>query len=223
MANIINHKTTQVNFVLIPNNPINIDGIDITKIKIKLSEIFSNSKTIITQFPEVLVVFDPNNNISINVLKDQNRIIIADNTTSPYSGRPLENFFKFAKEISDITNNDNTKDYGFNILSNFDLENGTTDSGKFINENYLKTEKLAHIGNIKSAGLRIVYETTVGIRSELKIEPRFGQNLEATKNIIISHNSHFVSKPLPPLGDLNSQLQEIYNGLPGILSKIFSQ
>lgn len=222
MPNITNHKTTQVNFVLIPNSPLNIDGLDITKIKTKLSEIYSNSKTIITQFPEVLVVFDPNNNIAINVLKDQNRIIVADNTISPYSARPLENFFKLTKEIGDIINSNDIKDYGFNILTNFDLEDETGDSGRFISTNYLKKDKIEQLGILKSAGLRIVYESVGNIRSELKIEPRFGPGLEPTKNIIISHNSHFANKSLPTLTDLSTQLQEIYNGLPGVLNKIFN-
>ena len=97
MAKIINHQTTQVNFTLIPKKPIN--DVDTTKLKTKLSDIFENSKVIMTQFPEITILFDPNNQISVNILKDQNRIIIANNTVTPYSGRPLENFFKFIKGI----------------------------------------------------------------------------------------------------------------------------
>jgi len=157
MAKIINHQTTQVNFTLIPRKPINVD-VDTTKLKAKLSDIFENSKTILTQFPEIVILFDPNNQISINILRDQNRIIIANNTVTPYSGRPLESFFKFVKEAVDIIDNNEIKDYGFNILSNFDLENGTMDSGDFVKENYIKKEKFDTLGTLKSAGLKVVYE-----------------------------------------------------------------
>jgi len=157
MAKIINHQTTQVNFTLIPRKPINVD-VDTTKLKVKLSDIFENSKTILTQFPEIVILFDPNNQISINILRDQNRIIIANNTVTPYSGRPLESFFKFVKEAVDIIDNNEIKDYGFNILSNFDLENGTMDSGDFVKENYIKKEKFDTLGTLKSAGLKVVYE-----------------------------------------------------------------
>ena len=109
MAKIINHQTTQVNFTLIPRKPINVD-VDTTKLKVKLSDIFENSKTILTQFPEIVILFDPNNQISIN------------------------------------------------ILSNFDLENGTMDSGDFVKENYIKKEKFDTLGTLKSAGLKVVYE-----------------------------------------------------------------
>lgn len=220
MAKIVNHQTIQVNFTLIPQGPINIDDIDTTKLKAKLSDIFENSKAILTQFPEIVILFDPNNQISINILKDQNRIVIANNTVTPYSGRPLEIFFKFVKEAIDIINNNKIKDYGFNILSNFDLENGTINSGYFIKENYIEKKKFESLGELKSAGLKIVYEKNA-MRGELRIEPRMSPGLEPTKSIFINHNSHFAGKALPDLSTLQSQCQEIYNTLPGEIEKIF--
>lgn len=220
MAKIINHQTIQVNFTLIPQKPINID-VDTTKLKTKLSDIFENSKSIMTQFPEIIILFDPNNQISLNILRDQNRIIIANNTVTPYSSRPLDKFFKFVKESVDIINNNEVKDYGFNILSSFDLESGLVDSGSFIKDNYIVKEKFDALGTLKSAGLKVVYEKD-NIRYELRIEPRMGPALDPTKSISINHNSHFAAKSLPDLTDLQSQCQEIYNGLPGDIEKIFS-
>ena len=219
MAKIINHQTTQVNFTLIPKKPIN--DVDTTKLKTKLSDIFENSKVIMTQFPEITILFDPNNQISVNILKDQNRIIIANNTVTPYSGRPLENFFKFIKESVDIINNNEIKDYGFNILSNLDLENGTIDSGDFIKENYIKKEKFDSLGMLKSAGLKVVYEKGA-VRCELRIEPRIDSSLNPTKSIFLNLNSHYAGQSLPDLTTLQSQCQEIYNGLPGDIENIFS-
>lgn len=220
MAKITNHQTTQVNFILIPQKPINID-VDTTKLKTKLSDIFENSKTIMTQFPGITILFDPNNQISVNVLRDQNRIIIANNTVTPYSGRPLDNFLKFVKESVDIINNNEIKDYGFNILSNFDLENGLIDSGDFIKENYIVKEKFSTLGILKSAGLKVVHEKD-GVRRELRIEARMGPGLEPTKSISINYNNHFAGRSLPNLTSLQTQCQEIYNGLPGDIETIFS-
>ncbi len=194
MAKIINHQTTQVNFILVPQKPINID-VDTTKLKAKLSDIFENSKAILTQFPEIVILFDPNNQISINILRNQNRIIIANNTVTPYSGRPLEIFFKFVKESVDIINNNEVKDYGFNILSNFDLENGSIDSGGFVKENYIVKEKFDTLGTLKSAGLKVVYEKGA-VRCEMRIEPRM-DGLNPTKSIFINHNTHFASFTCP--------------------------
>ena len=219
MVRIVNHQTTQVNFTLIPQKPIN--NVDTTKLQTKLSDIFENSKVIMTQFPEIVILFDPNNQISVNVLKDQNRIIIANNTVTPYSGRPLEKFFRFVKESVDIINNNEVKDYGFNILSNFDLENGIVDSGNFIKENYIVKEKFNNLGTLKSAGLKVAYEKD-GVRCELKIEPRVGPDLDPTKSVFLNLNSHYAGKKLPDLTTLQSQCQEIYNSLPGEMEEIFS-
>ncbi len=220
MAKIINHQTTQANFTLIPRKPID-QNVDTTKLKAKLSDIFENSKVILTQFPEIVILFDPNNQISVNILRDQNRIIIADNIVTPYSSRPLENFFRFAKEAIDIINNNEIKDYGFNILSSFDLENGAIDSGDFVKENYIKKEKFNTLGMLKSAGLKVIYEKG-STRCELRIEPRIDPDLNPTKSVSINHNSHFAGQQLPDLTTLQSQCQEIYNGLPGDIEKIFS-
>lgn len=218
MTKIINHQTNQVNFTLIPKQK--IDSVDTTKLKNKLSDIFENSKTIMTEFPEITIIFDPNNQISINILRDQNRIIIADNNVTPYSGRSLDNFFKFTKEAVDIINNNEIKDYGFNILSNLDLQNDLTDSGEFIKDNFISKEKFISLGTLKSAGLKIVYENN-SIRCQLIIEPRMGQELEPTKSIILNHNSHFSKKSLPDLTMLQTECQEIYNSLPGNIERLF--
>lgn len=219
MAKISNHQTTQVNFVLIPNKSIDINSISADKLKAKLSDVFENSKPITTQFPELFVIFDPNNQIGVNIFRDQNRIIISDNRVTSYSGRDLGKFFKFVKEAVDIINNNDTKDYGFNILSFFDLDDGITNSGDFIKDNFFKTEKLDSLGTLKSAGFRLVFDRN-SVKYDLKIEPKLGPNLEGTKSIFANQNNHFAASQLPDLTGLETKFKEIYNDLPSNINNI---
>lgn len=220
MSNIINHKTIQVNFILIPKNPIDIN-IDAVKLKNTLLDDFKDSKAIITQFPEVFVLFDPDNQITITILKDQNKIIIADNRITPYSGRTFDNFFPFVKKAVDIINKNDIKDYGFNIISNFDLENDSSNSGEFIKDNFINKENLNTFGDLKSAGLKLTYSKD-DIRNEIKIEPMFGLKLEPTKSVMVNHNSHFANASLPSHEQLQKDCQKIYDNLPNDLTSIFS-
>ncbi|PIP24036.1 MAG: hypothetical protein COX90_03775 [Candidatus Nealsonbacteria bacterium CG_4_10_14_0_2_um_filter_38_17] len=60
------------------------------------------------------------------------------------------------------------------------------------------------------------------VRCELRIEPRMDSGLNPTRSVFINFNSHFAGQSLPNLTTLQSQCQEIYNGLPGDIEKIFS-
>lgn len=222
MTNIINHQTKQINITFIPEQIIDINEIKTESLKTKIETIFKDSKVMVTQFPDVVLIVDPNNRISINAIRDLNKIIIADNNTSQYEGRPLHDFLHFVTEvIKDITDS-NIRFYGFNISSIFDLGNGEIDSGNLL------LNRLINKGNImgalnkdlNAAGVKLVYYDG-DIRYQLKLDPRFGKNMEVTKTIIVDQNAHFQG-PLPPLTKLEESCNKIYSELNQNLIKIFS-
>jgi hypothetical protein len=220
MASITNHNTTQVNIVIIPTNSIDINTIATDKIKSFIGDIYEDSKPIITQFPELLVVFDPNSQISINFIREQNKVVIADNKVTPYTGRDMNNFIKLVSKINSVMTSNNVKDFGFNILSVFDLENEPEDSGLFIKNNFIKTEKFVD-KNIVSAGINIAYEAE-GVRYGLKLEPRNTEDLSSTKSIVVNQNAHFAGEKLPEFSDLLNKCSNIYNDLLATLTAIIA-
>lgn len=214
MSSIINHRTTQVNLTIIPNKPVELQTVETGKLRAKLSDVFETASPFVTQFPDLLLIFEPNNQINITVLKDNNRIIIGDNKLSPYMGRSLESFLKLAKGAVDIINQNDTQSYGFNILSVLEVGNEGSNSGEMVKEKFVKTEKLEGLpGGIESAGLTIIYQ--VGdARHQLKIEPRFsGSNLEPTKLLSVNLNAHFAGQALPELTALLERCTGTYDGL----------
>jgi len=223
MTEIENHNTTQVNLVVSSAKPLDLDSIDIPKLKTILSSIYEGCKPIITQFPEILVIFDPNNQISINVIKDQNIIIVADQRVTPYSGREMDNFIKLAdKCIKTIFKNKaDIKNYGVNILSNFDLKD-VKNSGDFLKSKFLKEEIFNSIP-LKSAGLNIVfYDEKERARFSLKLDPVLGTDLEPTKSVKINQNAHFANEKIPELEEFRSICLEIYDGLSNLINKLIN-
>ena len=94
----------------------------------------------LTKFPDAFVLFDPNNQIGINVLSDQNRIMISDNRVTPYASRSLDEFIRLTKGAVDIileeTRADGIIAYGFNIMADIDIDQD--DSSKFLLEKFIK-------------------------------------------------------------------------------------
>ncbi|MEN9328645.1 MAG: hypothetical protein RI947_1453 [Candidatus Parcubacteria bacterium] len=223
MASIENHQTAQVNMVIIPNIPLDIYALDTTKIKTKIADIFSDSKPVITQFPEIVVIFEPNNQISVNVIKDDNKIIIADNKITPYTSRDTATFLKFAKEASDIIlGGSQAKQFGINILSVLDISGDSIKSGEIIRDKFINisnfNEKLG--GTIEGAGIKVVYKKDT-IRYDLMMEPRFGTDLIPTKSININLNAH-LNGDIPDLTRLTSLGQEIYNNLASTVTLLLA-
>lgn len=223
MAQITNHQTTQLNIVAITNAPIDFHLISIDKIKTLFSEVYDNAKPIITQFPEITIVFDPNNQISVNIIKEQNRIIVTDQNITPYSSREKDNFLNLTKKVITAINNNDIKHYGFNIISVFDLSNGSNNSGEFIKNNFINTDKLNDDATeVEIAGFNITYNKE-DAKLNLKVEPRLDPNLGPTKSINIKLHAHFAEKQLPNLTELVSNYKEIYNHLLSTLHRIIEQ
>ncbi len=218
MAKIQNQQTVQINAVIIPKQNIDIYNININGIKDILEGIYGDSKPVVTQFPELLLVFDPNNQVSINIIKEQNRIIIADNSISSYLSRDKSNFYSLVNKINNLITENDVKDYGFNILSIFDLKNGTKNSGMFIAKEFINKDKIKEL-DVVSAGIDIIYKED-NIRYDLKIKPRNNQNLEPTKSISVDLNAHFSNKKLPKIADLRKEFDEIYNNLANNLDNL---
>jgi len=219
MPTITNHLVSQVNVVIIPSTPLDFGVISIDRIKTKLAETYSDSKPVLTQFPDLMLIFDSNNQISITILKDNNRVIVADNKITPFTDRELENFLRFVKDTMDIINNNNIKNYGFNILSVFDIDQEGFDSGAFIRDQFMRNSAKAEIlQNVQSVGVNIVYRDGE-IRYDLRLEPRFGPNLESSKSISANLNVHF-NGSLESLTELNTKLRNIYDGFSANLTRL---
>lgn len=222
MANILDQQTTQVNITLVPKSPINRVSGDALEVKIK--EIYGDSsKPVITKFPDIFVLFDPNNQVAVNVLSEQNRIIISDNRVTPYASRDMRKFVQFAKSSADIilkeTQTDGIVAYGLNILATIDVDQ--EDSSKFLLEKFIKMEGngIEPIGG----GIRLIFKVANGdngYRCDLRLDPRFGSKLTPTKSIQVNQNSHFEVVSLPTFEELSDLVIKIYNGLPIFLAKI---
>jgi len=218
MAQISNHKTKETNIVVIPNNPIDLSSVKPSELKDIIIEIYGDAKPVVTQFPDILMIFEPNNNISINIITDQNKIVISDNSVTEYTGRVMDNFFNLVCKIVEVINKNDIKNYGFNIISVFDLDNGIDDSGKFIKNNFLNNEKFSDEKYV-GAGLGIVYKNA-GVRYNLSLNPRNDSNLEPTKSIIVSQNAHVAGNKIPPLSELSEKCKSIYSDLLNTLNAL---
>lgn len=223
MATILEQQTTQVNITLVPKGPINLGLVPSSELEVKITEIYGDSsKPVLTKFPDVFVLFDPNNQVAINVLSEQNRIIVSDNRVTPYASRNLDKFIQFTKSAVDMilekTKTDGIVAYGLNIMAVIDTDQ--EDSSKFLLEKFIKQEEggVAFIGG----GVRLIFETNGGdkYRNDLRLDPRFGPKLTPTKSIQVNQNSHFEATSLPALEHLNSRVTKIYNELPTLLGKI---
>ncbi|XOB46319.1 MAG: hypothetical protein ACKKMV_02620 [Candidatus Nealsonbacteria bacterium] len=222
MVKIVNFITTEINIISIPRDPINPSQVKIDQLKGKIAELYEDSKVIVTQYPESLIIFDVNNQIGITIKKPENRIIVRDINVTPYSARDLERFTRFVVEIHNfLGGREIIKYYGFNIHSIFDFENDIDDSGEFIKVNFIKAEKFneADFGAMKSASLRVInYKNNDG-RYQLTIEPRFTKDLKPTKSMLISQNAHF-SNVLPNIVNLNEQCVKVYEDLKTKIVKL---
>jgi hypothetical protein len=225
MANIVNQQTTQVNITFVPKNQINSARTPGDQLELKIKEIYGDSsKPIITKFPNVFVLFDPNNQVAVNILSEQNRIIIGDNRVTPYASRDLSKFIQFTKSSVDIilkeTQTDGIIAYGLNISTVIDVDQD--DSSKFLVEKFINkgTSGVGFIGG----GIKLIFKDTIDgdeCRFTLQLDPRFaGLKLTSTKSIQINQNSHFENVSLPDLTKLNGQINRIYSGLPTFLAKI---
>jgi hypothetical protein len=225
MANITNQQTTQINITFVPKNQVNSTLTPGDALEVKIKEIYGDSsKPIITKFPNVFVLFDPNNQVAVNVLSEQNRIIIGDNRVTPYANRDLAKFIQFTKSSIDMilekTQTDGIVAYGLNILTVIDIDQA--DSSKFLAEKFINkgTSGIEFIGG----GIKLIFNDTIEgdvCRSVLRLDPRFaGLKLTPTKSIQINQNFHFENASIPDLTKLNGQINKIYSGLPTFLAKI---
>lgn len=223
MANIINHQIKQVNLTFIPEESgFDFSSVDTTRLKLKISEIFSDSKISTTQLPDMLIIFDPNNQINITIWESQNRIIVAFSKLTPYTSFSLENLLKLSAEVITIIGiNSKIKAYGLNVISSFDLES-IDDSGVLIKDNFISEEIVKKIdGELKSAGVNFVFEKE-SCRYNLKLEPRFsGLELNTTNSVDANLNAHFKGNP-PASADFLAKLQLTYDTFGTNLIKIFS-
>ena len=224
MANISNQQTIHINITLVPKNPINIGRTPGEALELKMKEIYGDtSKPVTTKFPNLFVLFDPNNQVAMNIVSEQNRIIISDNRVTPYTSRDLSKFIQFTKSSADMivekTQTDGIIAYGLNIFTVIDIDQD--DSSKFLLEKFINkgTSGVDFIGG----GVKLIFKGTVDsdmYRGELRLDPRFaGLKLTPTNSIEINHNSHFEAVSLPDLTKLNHQINKIYAELSTFLAK----
>lgn len=222
MATISEQQTTQVNITIVPKSPVNLGLVPSDGLGLKITEIYGDSsKPVLTKFPDVFVLFDPNNQIAINVLSESNRIIVSDNRVTPYASRNLDKFVQFTKSAVDMilekTKTDGLIAYGLNIMAVIDIDQ--KDSSKFLLEKFIKQEGgVAFIGG----GVKLIFEANGGdkCRNDLRLDPRFGPKLTPTKSIQVNQNSHFEADSLPALELFNGQVIKVYNELSTLLGKI---
>ena len=218
MTEIINHKTKQINFVLIPKQSINF-SIGTDNLKDVFIDKIDNSKPVITQFPEITILFDPTSQIGVSIIKEQNKIIIADNNITNYSSRSTDTFLELTKKMVDVINNNDIKSYGFNIISSFDLDD-KEDSAKYIKDNFINFPKLDQDSiEIKGGNVGFIYEKG-GIKYTLKLDSQIDTESNPTKTILVNQNVHFENKKLPDFSDFKRQTNEIYDELLQLLNKI---
>jgi hypothetical protein len=218
MASITNHQVKQINLTLVPNSPVDINLIETDKIAGKLVDLFADSKITKTQLPEILFLLDPINQISVNVIESENRIIIGYNKPAQYTEVQLENFLRFCFECSKLINQNDIKAFGFNVASVFDID-GNNDSGKFLSDKFLKINA-AFTPTVAAAGIKLIYKTE-SVRNQLQLEPRFDKDLEATKSVVVSFNAHRATA-LPAYSELLELCRKDYTEFGQNLTKIFA-
>jgi len=207
MARISNHTVKQVNVTIVPDSIVKTQLVDSHALGGKLRDLFESAEPVIINLPEIVSVVDPKNKMGVNILQQENRVVISDDSITPYTNRPLENLIKLTQHVDKIVfrNEENPikiRVYGFNISSSLDLNpNNDGDepilAGKYILDNFISGGKIENIdGDPESAGVQLVY-TKNDVRYTLKVAARVtSRDLEDTKTLSIEFNAHF-KKTLP--------------------------
>jgi len=223
MTKLKNQLTSQVSIVTIPEKPIDIYSIPTDLIRAKMIDVIKGSQPVVTQFPDLFLIVDTNNQFAVNILRQNNRIIVADNRVTPYDGRDLSNFYRLVSEINEIVVRVPNKiiGYGLNIMTIFDIETESGDGGDEIKKRFVNEKNLNEtFDHIISAGVKFVH-VEGGVRYDLTLDPRFGPNLEKTNQINVNLNAHNV-KSLPDLSSLQTSCNAIYSSLGQNIVKIFA-
>ena len=227
MTKIIDHKTLLTNLVLIPRSSINIGSLNNNDIKNKLIDIYGETcKPVVAQFPDLLLIFDPANQIEFSIIgeAEQNKISINDKKVTNYSSRELNKLSQLAKAAEEIILDEDQEisAYGFNILSLVD--SSEKNSSRFILNSFINNEKIKDSIKPVGGGVRLIYNKRHrGSNSvnDLRIDPHFDEKkLFSSKTIHISQNSHFISKRLPGLSGLDKQITKIYDDLPMLITNL---
>jgi len=215
-----NFKAKQVNLVVIPSNRIDFNNLKMDDISSTIIDVFSNAKPVFSKYPDFFICLEPNNQFNLNIIGIENKIIISDNRITEYTGRDLSNFYNLARRLIEIICANGVKDYGFNIIGNFDLSSNA-DSALYIKNKFVSLPNFN--GNVLiGAGANIIFKDA-DIRFNLRMEPVFNQEMQPTKSIEINQNAHFSGSPLPSLAEMQTKLNGIYSNLFSSLSTVISE
>ncbi len=190
------------------------------KIKAKFVEIYGDSsKPTITQFPELLVIFDAVNQINVSI--ERGKAVITDSKVTNFNQRDLNKLSQFAHSIFNVLELGKLKAYGFNTICLMDLEAGTN-SSKLLSDSFLKLDKFTSSeGEIIGGGVRLIYKNASSVRNDLRIDPFFAEgSLDETETIRVNQNSNFDKQVLPDLSELQGCISDIYNALPVLIGKL---
>ncbi len=222
MPEIINPKTRQINVTLVSNSSINIESITDADFKNQVIDAYgTEAKPSVSRFPDMVLLFDPTFQLSINIFINEKRVIIGDNRITNYSERNLDEFARVVSGINDVIfkgREDPLLAYGINVTFVAELS-VEEDSAVFLKDHFFQPSRLE--GKVYGSGIRIISEEETH-KNDLRIDPRLGNNLIPTKAIVVGQNSHFSDNKLPTPSEIKNQITDIYGEIPNRLDALIN-
>lgn len=209
---------------------LNLNSLPLDEIRGVLLDIYgAESKPLISQFPDILVVILPQN--QINVVVEGKRLQIVDLKAGEFQDRDVTSFLRVTHQLNSLVLNaakPNLLAYGFNFHGEilFGKVNSKNDSAKMLIPISIKDEKkLSGLlkANIVGTSFRAIYKKR-SRRFDVRIEPVFGSRATSTPRATVSFNVQCDFSTFPKFSELQKQFKESYKNfetdLNGILKSL---
>lgn len=212
-------STKQVNITLAQSE----DVVALTQIKIvdlrnKIIELF-DKQPIISQFPDVVAIVEPVNQLSTVV--QSKKVIISNQEVKDFNGRDIEKLMQFANFFREVINKP-LIGYGFNYTFILDIEAGTEDAIKGKNTSLINIDSLGIAAtDLISSGVNISY-IEGGKRFQIISTPLFEEKIQKMIALSVQTNVHFSQDALPGFTELVSSFKQCHDSIKSKVDNIFN-
>ncbi len=212
-------QTKQVNITqLFEENVVPHAQVKITDIRNQVIEIW-NKEPIITQFPDVIGLIEPTDQITLTV--QNKRIIIANQQIIELIARSNDKFIRLVVDCNKIINKP-IKAFGFNYSFQLSLDKSEIKKFRSINQSLVNIKKLKinedkYIGN----GLNICYMDGRQ-RIQLIGMPMYSEDLKQVLSLDFQINVHFFVSILPKFRDLQDKFIKHHSKIVKKLREIYA-
>lgn len=208
-------ETKQINIVQVyEENIFNIAQLKITDIKNKIIELW-DKVPVITQFPDLIAIIEPTQQLSC-IVQNKKATISNQDITNDFNGRDLENYIRFVGKFPEIIGK-SLKVFGFNysFFINFPNE-------KLVD---IRNKNILLINNptqeeLLGGGINFSYIFN-GDRLQIVSTPIYGDDLKNMIGLGVQTNVHFFKNEIPPFADFLKLFKSYHEELKKQVDNIF--